>query len=123
MDYGPAGRTLRPQEARRIRLWSGSEFVERLKSIKFIFRSQLKHYCLRDPFLNPYFHPLGLCPCQVPHSFSILFFLITFYYICTLKYLFPLLDYELYEGKDCNCVVYCFLSPSFSTVPCTINIC
>lgn len=43
-----------------------------------------------------------------------LFYFITFYCICFLKYLFPLLDCELYDGKDCNYIVYCFYPYPFT---------
>ena len=76
------------QEASRIRLWSGHGFVGRLKSTKFIFRSQPGHYDLRDALLSPPTTPwdcvLAKCLIILP-----LFYSITFDCICFLKYASP----------------------------------
>lgn len=78
---------LEPQEARRIRLWSGYGFQERPKAIRFVFTSQCKRYCPKDAFPAPHCYLLGWYPCQG------LILLIIFYHVSLylLKYLFPLL--------------------------------
>lgn len=72
--------------------------------MKFIFRSQPWHYYPRDTFPTPSPSPWGcvLAKCRILSLFYFMHFIV---FACSL---FPLLDYELYEGKGYNCVVYCF---------------
>ena len=106
MDYGLAGRTLRPTGGKKdqivVRTW--------------ICRKANQSNSSSGPNLDITASGLSFPPfpptpwgCVLAKCLILpLFYFITFYCICFLKYLFPLLDCELYDGKDCNYIVYCF---------------